>query len=277
MFFLTRVNPEYPSAPYGHILHVIRNLTTTSEKNVIVWHALDARSRQRATRAETAEFTGWRVPLFESAASHCAPNAKIIEQDPGCRIPPHFHTCHQFQVVTAGSGLLGRTPVRPLTVHYTSEETGYGPIEAGAQGLSYYVLRPQRDPGARFMPGARDEMRPGLPRHHAVSAPVDVRSERDLLELAAPVVDECLPASPQGMAVWRVALPPGGFLGDGQLPGAGSRFYLVTAGAVQAREGALSTGSVGFTDRAEPLTLQAAPAGAEVLVLQFPPEATLTL
>jgi hypothetical protein len=104
-------------------------------------------------------------------------------------------------------------------------------------------------------------------------------------------VQTCLPLTPEGMAVWQVGLPPGERLLASELPGDGARFYLVTAGAlVQVDTGApadvparahaatqplLSVGSLCFAERADAFSLQASPAGADVLVLQFPPEATM--
>lgn len=254
-------------------------------------HPFDPLDRARAVRAETSEFTGWRLPLIDSPAGPCAPNAKIIEQQAGCVIPAHFHTCHQFQVVSAGGGFLGRKPVQPWTVHYTSPDTGYGPIEAGEQGLSYYVLRPQIDPGAKFMPQSRGQMRAGLPKHHAVSGLIDVPDAAALAALGTARVQTCLPLTPEGMAAWQVGLPPGERFLASELPGEGARFYLVTAGALaqpvagpdteldsvaNADAGAvLSAGSLYFAEVADSLSLQASAAGADFLVLQFPPEATI--
>lgn len=237
-------------------------------------HALDPLDRTRAVRAETKEFMGWRVPLMDSSLGPSAPNAKIIEQQPGWVIPPHFHACHQFQVVTAGSGRLGRKPVRPLTVHYTSPEAAYGPIEAGEDGLSYYVLRPQVDPGARYMPQSRGLMREGLPKHHAVSEPIDVRDAPGRAMLSAPVIAPCLPLTAEGMAVWHVGLPPGTSLEAGALPGEGARFYLVAAGELAQDGEILAAGSLQFAEHADRLCLQATRSGADILVLQFPPVAT---
>ncbi len=283
-----RVNPQYKSRVDQHILHVINCQTSL---HVIRSHAFDPLDRARAVPVASSEFTGWRLPLIDSPAGPCAPNAKIIEQQAGCVIPAHFHTCHQFQVVSAGAGLLGRKAVRPWTVHYTSPDTGYGPIEAGEDGLSYYVLRPRIDPGAKFMPQSRGLMRAGLPKHHSVSGPIDVPAASALAEMGTARVQACLPLSPEGMAVWQVGLPPGGRLQASDLPGYGARFYLVLGGALvqdaeMVEDGAggqaegqapalLPAGSLCFAEMADSLRLLASPAGADFLVLQFPAEATM--
>lgn len=241
---------------------------------MILWHRFDPQNREHAVWRQTPEFVGWRVPLIDSPPGPCSPNAKLIEQRPGSTIAPHFHDCHQFQVVSAGSGMLGRRAVRPLTVHYTAPHTGYGPIEAEAEGLNYYVLRARRDPGAMFLPQARAQLRTDLPKRHAVSEPAAPCSTQDLQSMTATAVHTCLPLSGEGMAAWRVNLPPGGELAAAELPGAGARFYLVATGALALQGTVLGAGSVCFAEAADAFRLQAPSAGADVLVLQFPPEAT---
>ena len=51
-------------------------------------------------------------------------------------VPQHFHHVDQFQVIVAGGGRLGTHGVEPLAVHYAGAYTAYGPIVAGAQGVS---------------------------------------------------------------------------------------------------------------------------------------------
>src|SRR3546814_6797918 len=63
------------------------------------------------------------------------------------------------------------TLFRSVSVHYANAHTPYGPIRAEAEGLHYFTLRDDFDPGARFMPGARPELKP-VRRRHALSEPV---------------------------------------------------------------------------------------------------------
>lgn len=239
---------------------------------MILWHSLSAASRAQALWRDTPEFTGVRVPLIETAAAACAPQAKIVEQRPSSTVAAHFHAQHQFQLFSAGEGVLGRKPVRPLTVHYTSPGTGYGPIAAGPEGLSYYVLRPKKDDGAMFLPQSRDRM-PDLPKHHAVSAPVTPRTADELRGLRAVAVQACIAPSPEGMAVWQVGLPPAAAAQAADFEGSGPRFYFVAAGALVVEGSVLGAGSVCFAERADAFRLQASAAGADVLVLQYPPHA----
>jgi len=90
------------------------------------------------------------------------PQAFLIEMSSNEVIVPHFHEVDQFQVFVAGSGSLGRhATAGPLAVHYADHHTGYGPINAGALGFSYFTLRARTDPGAVYLhkPGYRERPR----------------------------------------------------------------------------------------------------------------------
>src|SRR4051812_3176319 len=79
-------------------------------------------------------------------------NCKLVEQQGGTTLAAHFHFVNQFQVVTGGSGRIGRHEVRPLTIQYAGAHTPYGPLVAGENGLDYLVLRDAINPGLRLMP-----------------------------------------------------------------------------------------------------------------------------
>ena len=87
-----------------------------------------------------------------------APQAFLIQQDPRTLIRSHFHAQDQFQVVAEGGGMLGRHALSPLSVHFASRYTGYGPITSGDEGLSYFTLRAVTTPRAYFLPEAREEL-----------------------------------------------------------------------------------------------------------------------
>src|SRR5438093_9977447 len=114
----------------------------------------------------------WRNGLIASPAEDAvAPQAFLVEQDPGTVIEPHFHLQDEFQVMVGGSGSLGRHAVQPVSVHYAGAHTGYGPITAGSDGLDYFTLRARMDSGAQFLPGARDKMQ-RVPKRHLLGNPV---------------------------------------------------------------------------------------------------------
>src|ERR671918_331147 len=86
----------------------------------------------------------WRSDYTERRAG--VPQLLLVEQPvPGSTVLAHYHSTDQYQVFMDGGGKLGRHDVRPISVHYTNRYTGYGPIVAGPEGVTYYVLRPGFD------------------------------------------------------------------------------------------------------------------------------------
>src|SRR3981189_3888745 len=77
----------------------------------------------------------WRNGLSASPGQDAvAPQAFLVEQDPGTVIEPHFHLQDEFQVMVGGSGSLGRHAVQPVSVHYSGARTGSWPLTAGRGG-----------------------------------------------------------------------------------------------------------------------------------------------
>ena len=112
---------------------------------------------------DEGQFRGTVVYLFESPPGEkLGPQALVARQAPGWVLPTHFHMQHQFQIVLRGSGMLGKHALAPGSVHYTSPQSAYGPIVAGAQGLDYYSLRVQTDKGAWYLPDGRPFMDFGM-------------------------------------------------------------------------------------------------------------------
>jgi hypothetical protein len=59
----------------------------------------------------------WRNGLIASPPEDAvAPQAFLVEQDPGTVIEPHFHLENEFQVMVGGSGSLGRHVVEPVSL-----------------------------------------------------------------------------------------------------------------------------------------------------------------
>ena len=213
------------------------------------------------------------------------PMAFLVEQDAGEVANAHYHQADQFQVVVAGEGTLGTHAVRPFCVHFAGAFTAYGPIRAGAEGLSYFTLRNGFDPGARYM--MRRENRVALRgvagrRHReAVAGPLDCRAtpvdcrettvDRHATELDCPATALLLGPDPDGMAAWQYRLAPGETV-SGAPPAEGQgQYWLVLDGSV-AREGTtlgpLSCAFV-YPDEA-PFTAIAGAHGGSLLAMQFP-------
>ncbi|MGO8140917.1 hypothetical protein AB9F34_33105, partial [Rhizobium leguminosarum] len=77
--------------------------------------------------------------------------AEHVDLNAHQKLDSHFHIVDQFQVFIAGSGTIGRDEVRLVTVHYADHNTGYGPLIASEQGLSYLTLRSKTDAGLVYL------------------------------------------------------------------------------------------------------------------------------
>jgi len=185
------------------------------------------------------------------------PVAFRVEQDPGTVSEPHFHQANQFQVFIEGDGFLGKTPVRPVTIQFAQAYTPYGPIVAGEGGVVYMTLRNGWDPGAFYMPGARDKLKAFAkkPRQVVANADGDV--------LIAPHDD--------GLGAWcRRLAPNASFTGPEPSTGGGQYWVCITGEDVNAAT-PLQPQSCAFLTPDEPArTATAGPPGLELLILQFP-------
>jgi hypothetical protein len=204
--------------------------------------------------------------LTPSAASRAPANvgalypvAFRVEQDPETVSEPHFHQANQFQVFVEGDGFLGKTPVRPVTIQFAQAYTPYGPIVAGKNGVVYMTLRNGWDPGALYMPGAREQLKAfgKKPRH--VVASTDAGSE----VLIAPQED--------GLGAWiRRIAPQASFTGPDPSSG-GGQYWVCIAGEDVNPTNPMQRQSCAFLTPDEPArTATAGKGGLEVLVLQFP-------
>jgi hypothetical protein len=239
---------------------------------------IGTRAAQQASRRHlvlpngTGYYKGEYMPAAPGAAVE--PHAFLVEQDPDTTIDSHFHRQNQFQIIVGGSATLGRHAVAPLLVHYAGAYTGYGPIISGSEGLHYLTLRPAQDPGAQFLPGARERLVRG-PKRHFSSEAITLLDHAARRALAAPHTEEILAPQEDGLAVLLVRLPPGAAW-RGIDPATGAGQYLMAAGGSFLHDGhVLGAPETLFVtaDEAAP-AISAGPDGAEVLLLQFPPLAS---
>lgn len=208
------------------------------------------------------------------AAGVIYPMAFLVEKDPGAVVRPHFHAADQFQVVTQGGGRLGRHDIGTVAVHYTDAYSAYGPIVAASEGVSWFTLRNTWDPGARYMPAAREQLRAARARYQhreTTAAPMAAWGEAELACLAA--ADRVREIeSADGMGSWRFRLPPSG-AAVGPDPGdGGGQFWVVLSGDASCGGPALlPVESVVFVGPEEAaISVTAGPIGAELLCVQFP-------
>ena len=199
------------------------------------------------------------------------PQAFLVEQDPNITLQTHYHLQHQFQVVVAGSGTLGRHPLAPLTVHYTTPESGYGPIVAGDEGLSYFTIRAVGGRGAYFLPESRSQMRRGLPKSQTTSPRAEALSADELRQLAAPRIEALVEADASGRAAWMLSVPPGAAVTLPGYPSHGARFNLVCAGTLETEGRTMERLAVlHLAPDEDHWNGRAGKGGLQLLVLQFP-------
>ncbi len=231
----------------------------------------DARAGRKPLQKDTFEgfVTDFIVPE-ETAPTRA--QAFLVDQKPNWVTPPHFHLEHQFQIVVAGRGSIGRHDVQPFAIHYASPETGYGPITAGPEGISYLTLRAVGDTGAWYLhkPEQRERMRRGLKKQQAHGAPKTTISAADLRSLAAPSIETLIAPQESGLAAHLVRLPPGRSLTLPSERAHGGRFYVATCGSIRVADAELPAIATVFASADEKFAIGSGPDGLEALVLQFP-------
>jgi hypothetical protein len=217
------------------------------------------------------------LPEGEAPPSETAlyPMAFLVEKEPGAVVKPHFHQADQYQVVVQGGGRLGLHDIGTVAVHYTQAYSAYGPIVAAEEGVSWFTLRNAWDPGARYMPEHRAQLRAARGQHQhreATCGPIPPLSAAELAALEQVEAEPVIAATPDGAGTWRYTVPAGGSVSGPDPAAGGGQFWLVTAGSASvARDALLPVQScifVGPEDGAA--SLEAGPGGADLLCMQFP-------
>jgi len=205
------------------------------------------------------------------------PQFYTVEQMPETVIDPHYHAVEQWQVIVSGEGTLGRHVAKPVAVHYVDRYTGYGPITAGKQGLTYYTVRAVSDPGAQFLdkPQAKEKLKQAprsKKRYLYVDAEAVGASTRDeLLHRSQVDTDPVIPVHDDGLAAWMVRMGPDAEALVPNVAHCGGQGLLVIAGNLMHENKALPALSCMFVAAPNaPMRLKADSTGAEILVLQFP-------
>jgi len=243
---------------------------------------------QQTSRRKTAN--GWhttyigknRNTLTQGEAAPSAeglyPVAFLVEKEAGAIVHPHFHQADQYQVVVQGSGRLGIHDIASVAVHYTDAYSAYGPIIAAEEGAAWFTLRNAWDPGARYMPEHRRQLREARARYQHREAACGALPPLTDVELAT-LTDvsgvAVIAETTDGLSTWRYTVPAGGAVVCPEPSGGGGQFWLVSAGSAGVAGGALlsmqSCVFVGPEDAA--VRLVAGPTGADLLCMQFPRQA----
>jgi hypothetical protein len=248
----------------------------------------DSTVAQQANRRRTGN--GWhttfigknRNTLKEGEAPPDAnivyPMAFLVEKDAAAIVRPHFHAADQYQVIVQGGGRLGVHDVATVSVHYTDSYSAYGPIVAAGEGISWFTLRNAWDPGARYMPAERQQLREARARfqhREATCGPLAPLTDAELAALTDVSGGAVIEETKDGLGTWRYPVKASGVARGPDPATGGGQFWLVSSGTAQVPGGALlpvnSCVFVAPDDAA--LAMTAGPMGADLLCMQFPKHA----
>ncbi|WP_354532449.1 hypothetical protein [Pseudorhizobium tarimense] len=219
---------------------------------------------------------GWKVNLFGKNSDVPAKDLQAfrIDMSANMQLDSHFHIVDQFQIFMAGSGTIGRDDAATITAHYADHHTGYGPLIAGEQGMSYLTLRPKTDAGLVKLstPNVRDLLKP-TKRRHRVSSKVVLSIPPVMAHLEKPVVETVMEEMPgdEGMTVKVIRLGAEQSVDGPATEGTGGYFIIVMNGSVLHEGKEYEPWSliwVAHTDA--PIKLEAGSKGAEVMASVFP-------
>ncbi|MEI7784621.1 MAG: hypothetical protein WCK08_09580 [Betaproteobacteria bacterium] len=233
-------------------------------------------SRPTYRRVELPHFRGAVIDFIEPPPGPGLPRpqAFLVQQDPHCVLPTHFHQEHQFQLFVGGGASLGQHVVRHLEVHYASPHSAYGPLKADERGLEYLTLRAVSDQGAWILPNKRSDLLLRIPKMQKHAAPQRTADTQALLQLGAPEQETLIAPEPGGPGAWIMRLPPkASGLAPAPSPGSAGRFHVLTCGQASTSEGDLEALAVIWSGPGEEVQIQAGPKGAEVVVMEYPQQA----
>jgi hypothetical protein len=183
-----------------------------------------------------------------------------------------FTSRNQFQVFIDGKGSVGKTPLNPISVHYASAFSPYGPLRGSEKGLTYFTLRNGYDPGIHYMEHAREELKRAhrRPRVEQVNA-VPVATANERMAASAPQCGALIGPHEDGLAAWRYVLPPGSQVRGPEPAAGGGQYWLALSGSGDVSSESMSSLSCLFCSPDESARrVTAGPDGVTLLVLQFP-------
>jgi rubredoxin len=211
----------------------------------------------------------WRTHFLTAAPGTRDPQAFMVQYAPARVLRTHFHDVDEFQIVVAGRGTFGRHAIAPFTVHFARAFTPYGPIVAGAEGLSFLTLRARRDSaGPQLLPDRREALErvegrtPWQAAEQLCFAPADG---------AVSIVPLTKLVDASGLAAWVMHLPPESSAAAPAATNSGGQYIVVLQGSVSLGSRSLAAPAVGFVANDDvPPILAGATQAAVLAVLNFP-------
>ncbi|MGO7868269.1 hypothetical protein AB9E15_03350 [Rhizobium leguminosarum] len=220
----------------------------------------------------------WKINMFGKNSDIAAPDPQAFRLDLNAhqKLDSHFHIVDQFQVFIAGSGTIGRDEVRLVTVHYADHHTGYGPLIASEQGLSYLTLRNKTDAGLVYLttPNVREKLKP-TKRRHRTSGAVALSIEPVLRNRTELTVDTVIEEQPDddGMNCKVFRLGPTMAVQTPDPSASGGQYLIVLNGSLIHEGRTYEPFSLMFVRFDDPApTITAGEDGLELMITQFPTE-----
>lgn len=242
---------------------------------------VEALARRHVVKSPGTGIDHWGTEFFGPRSSTSVapgPQATMSEMNAHETIVPHFHGTTQFQIFAAGSGRLGRDGIlQPITLQFKDHHTAYGPVVAGAQGLTFMALRIKTGDSAPVYldkPGYRDKLKPSKKRN-LVSSPVGL-SIAPVMQYRKEAVWESLYAEhdiKDEMAAHMLRLGAG-MAASGPDPKRSGGYYLFVANGTLDWAGTeLPRWSmIAVESNEDAVEIRAGASGLEVLIMEFPRE-----
>ena len=214
-------------------------------------------------------------PRYSRAEMSREPHAIMTQMAANETILPHFHGVIQFQLFPAGSGMMGKSEIRPLMLQYKDRHTAYGPLVAGPHGCTFIALRNRVGDSApvyRSQPGYKEKLKPSK-RRNWLSSHIGL-STRPVLQHRGEIVWEDVydPAQITDELSARLVRMGAGMVTPGPDPKKGNGYYVyVASGDMEAKGALLPALSMVYVDPTEDgFEIKAGPHGLEALVMVFP-------
>ncbi len=213
---------------------------------------------------------GWRTNFLahpEGTDVTEEPMGFLVEGDHERVIRPHFHENDQFQVVVSGGGVLGKHKLCVHAVHFSRAYTPYGPINFGAEGLGFLTLRARKDPGAQYLPAAREKL-VSVPQRHpwqVTEVPDFTRTGDVSVKSFSQIKDD------RGLAAYSLSLAPNAKTAAPDPSASGGQHIIVTKGSLAYQGREYKAVTIAFVKPHEgAMQLVAGPEGVEAIVLNYP-------
>lgn len=213
---------------------------------------------------------GWRTNFLtypEGTDVSEEPMGFLVEGNHERVIRPHYHENDQFQVVVAGGGVLGKHNLSVHAVHFSRAYTPYGPINFGAEGLSFLTLRARKDPGAQYIPESRDKLTqvPNRQPWQVTEAPDFTRAGDVSLKPFTDIKDD------RGLGAFSLSLAPNAKTVTPDPSYTGGQHIIVTKGSLAYNGRKYQAVTVAFVKPHEGAwEIVAGPEGLEALILNYP-------